>query len=62
LANVAPADRTVVMLVRPDRYVAVAAIAEQEASFPMRVANLIANTWPHSVDERTPARAAPAHI
>lgn len=56
LTRIAPVGRTFVLLVRPDRYVAVAALAE-DAAFVQRVEALMAGTWP-TEDEQPRAQAA----
>ncbi len=50
LNHLAPAGRTIVLLLRPDRYVAAAAFAE-DASFQQRVETLIVDTWPRDREQ-----------
>jgi len=61
LAHLAPAQRTILLLVRPDRYIAAAALAEERAAFMVRVDALLAATWPRPAPGRVPSPAVAVH-
>jgi 3-(3-hydroxy-phenyl)propionate hydroxylase len=60
LAPLARDRQTILLLVRPDRYIAVAALLEQEAAFITQVHDLLAATWSKVETPLADAAAVPA--
>ena len=60
LAPLAPRRQTILLLVRPDRYIAAAALLEQETGFVTQVHELLAATWSKAEPRLTDAAPVPA--